>query len=85
MQTNNAAQGDGFAALEIRSVDKLIHASVDDLGLAGLVDLRAQVDIQVEGDRPLFTTERRWFKTQDEAATWLTSQVLAALWAERSM
>ncbi len=23
-------------------------------------------------------TERRWFSTQDEAATWITSQILAA-------
>lgn len=78
-KTTNATQGNGFASLEIRSGNKVITASVDDLGLAGLVDLRAQIDVQVGGDRPLLTTERRWFPTQDAAAAWLTSQVLAAL------
>ncbi len=79
MKTTNAAQGEGFAALEITVDDKAIQASIDDLGLAGLVDVQAQFDVHHGGDRPLDTTERRWFATQEEAATWITSRVLAAI------
>ena len=80
MKTTNAVQGNGFAALVLCDGDRMIQASVDDLGLAGLVDLRAQVDVSRETAFGFETvrTERRWFATQDEAATWLTSQVLAA-------
>ncbi len=75
-----ATQGNGFAALSIRDADRMIQASVDDLGLAGLVDLRAQIDISRETafGFEVVRTERRWFSTQDEAATWITSQILAA-------
>lgn len=80
MKTTAAAQGNGFAALSIRSGDKMIEASVDDLGLADLVDLRAQIDVSHETafGWEVVNTARRWFATQEEAAAWLTEQVLAA-------
>ena len=80
MKTTNAVQGNGFAALSLRDGDRMIQASVDDLGLAGLVDLRAQVDVSRETafGFEVVRSDRRWFPTQDEAATWITSQILAA-------
>ena len=75
MKTTNAAQGNGFAALSIAHLDTAIDASIDDIGLSGLVEFRAQIDVRRGGERPLDTTNRRWFATQDAAAAWITAQI----------
>ncbi len=80
MKTTQATQGNGFAALALRDGDRMIEASVDDLGLAGLVDFRTAIAISRETafGFEVVSADCRWFPTQNEAATWLTSQILAA-------
>ncbi len=81
MNVTQATQGNGFAALEIPVEGGFIQAGVDDLGLTGLVDLCAEFAVfrDTACGHSCTHTARRWFTTQDEAATWLTSQVFAAI------